>query len=49
LEEYEAKVNQDLLTDEEIRDRITEEGFADLDQDPPSQKNKKEHTNGTRR
>jgi hypothetical protein len=29
-------------------DEVTEEGFADLDQDPSSQKNKKEHTNGTR-
>ena len=30
-------------------DEVTEEGFADLDQDPPlQQKNSKEHTNGTR-
>ena len=29
-------------------DEVTEEGFADLDQDPPQQKSKKEHTNGTR-
>ena len=29
-------------------DEVTEEGFADLDQDPPHQQNKKEHTNGTR-
>ena len=29
-------------------DEVTEEGFADLDQDPPPQQNKKEHTNGTR-
>ena len=29
-------------------DEVAEEGFADLDQDPPSQQNKKEHTNGTR-
>ena len=29
-------------------DEVTEEGFADLDQDPPQQKNTKEHTNGTR-
>ena len=29
-------------------DEVTEEGFADLDQDPLQQKNTKEHTNGTR-
>jgi hypothetical protein len=29
-------------------DEVAEEGFADLDQDPPLQQNKKEHTNGTR-
>jgi len=29
-------------------DEVTEEGFADLDQDSPSQQNTKEHTNGTR-
>ena len=29
-------------------DEVAEEGFADLDQDPPQQQNKKEHTNGTR-
>ncbi len=29
-------------------DEVTEEGLADLDQDPPQQQNKKEHTNGTR-
>ena len=29
-------------------DEVTEEGFADLDQDPSSQKHTKEHTNGTR-
>ena len=29
-------------------DEVAEEGFADTDQDLSSQKNKKEHTNGTR-
>ena len=29
-------------------DEVTEQGFADPDQDSPSQQNKKEHTNGTR-
>jgi len=29
-------------------DEVTEEGLADLERDPPSQQNSKEHTNGTR-
>ena len=29
-------------------DEVAEEGFADIDQESPIQKNKKEHTNGTR-
>ena len=29
-------------------DEVAEEGFADLDQDPPPQQNSKEHSNGTR-